>query len=378
MGLGVVSDVVTYLISSPFRTSMRLIGLALGITGMVAVSGLSTSSAMAVEREFSARRVSAVTLTSETQDRSDLQLELVVDLVGVQSSLRIDSWGESRSIHIGDRQLPPTEVFGVSGQALTDGSTSMISWANEAEIGPGGVVVGREFARSNSIRTDSLVPQTVEVDGINFVVVGVLDDTTIRSDLLLGLLLDLEAADDLFREPDSSALVLTTQARFTDFLSSAAPTILSPADPARISTFVAADDRELRNAVTAQAELGGYAASVAVLALGATNIAISTAAEVRRRTAELGLRRALGATGKQVQSLIVGETAMVGFLAGLAGTWVGAAVVLGTAYALDWQFVFPPTLWIQYPLLGSLLGAVAGFFPSRVAAAISPREALIT
>jgi len=115
-----------------------------------------------------------------------------------------------------------------------------------------------------------------------------------------------------------------------------------------------------------------------VLIIAAASLTTAMASEVRRRTSELGLRRALGASGRQILILVISETAVVGLLAGIAGCWVGVGTVYVVALALDWIPVVNPLVWVVFPAFGAVIGALAGIVPARVAASISPRAALIT
>lgn len=134
----------------------------------------------------------------------------------------------------------------------------------------------------------------------------------------------------------------------------------------------------LRGVRRLQAAIGFAAGSVAFLCilLGGITLMSLMVANVRDRVTEIGLRRALGATPRDIAVLFVAEACLV----------TGAASLLGTAAAhgLLWAFRdrFPSPLYLGawtflLPVALSLVvGAVFSHWPARLAAKISPTEAL--
>ena len=112
------------------------------------------------------------------------------------------------------------------------------------------------------------------------------------------------------------------------------------------------------------------------LVIGTVGIANTTLVAVLERTAEIGLRRALGARPRHVAAQFLAESTALGALGGLLGTAVGVAVVLTVALARDWTAVLQPTAVLPAPLIGALVGLVAGAYPALRAAHIEPVEAL--
>jgi putative ABC transport system permease protein len=112
------------------------------------------------------------------------------------------------------------------------------------------------------------------------------------------------------------------------------------------------------------------------LVLGGATLMSLLLANVRERVAEIGLRRALGATAADIAALFVLEAALLTVAAALVGA-------LGTGAAL-WiareRFPVPvrlDALVFSVPLMTALvLGAAFSYWPARAAARISPAEAL--
>ncbi len=112
--------------------------------------------------------------------------------------------------------------------------------------------------------------------------------------------------------------------------------------------------------------------------VGVSNIMLIS---VKERTREIGVRKALGATPWSIISLIVGEAIIVTSVAGYCGLLAGIAVVQGAAsYLKNVPYMRQPDVDLKVALTAAgvlvLFGALAGFFPARHAARISPMEAL--
>ncbi|WP_330331650.1 FtsX-like permease family protein [Streptomyces sp. NBC_00536] len=103
---------------------------------------------------------------------------------------------------------------------------------------------------------------------------------------------------------------------------------------------------------------------------------------VARRTRELALMRAVGASRKQVRRILLTESLLVGALASAAGLALGtgAAVLLQSIFATDSApaapLVLTPATVCVSLLVGTLLPMAAAWLPVRRAMAIPPVAAL--
>jgi putative ABC transport system permease protein len=97
---------------------------------------------------------------------------------------------------------------------------------------------------------------------------------------------------------------------------------------------------------------------------------------VARRTNEIGVRIALGARPRQVESLVVGgalKLAGLGLLIGLAGAGASARVLGGLLYGVaPWD----PASYLGAVLMVLVVAGLAGWIPARRAARVDPVEAL--
>jgi putative ABC transport system permease protein len=98
---------------------------------------------------------------------------------------------------------------------------------------------------------------------------------------------------------------------------------------------------------------------------------------VGERTQEIGLRRSVGASGRDIFLQILTESVVVNFLGMVAGTSLGVGVflILGR-FMPDVPAVFSMRGLVLAVLFSALVGIGFGTLPARRAAALSPVEAL--
>jgi putative ABC transport system permease protein len=118
------------------------------------------------------------------------------------------------------------------------------------------------------------------------------------------------------------------------------------------------------------------AAAIAVLLVAAVVISSIMLIMVRERVAEIGLRKALGATEQQIRIQFLAETAGVSLVSGILGVALGIA----SAYLIGSQIDLPVVLSqssVGIALLAAVVvGIASGFIPAHRAAKLNPVEAL--
>jgi putative ABC transport system permease protein len=114
--------------------------------------------------------------------------------------------------------------------------------------------------------------------------------------------------------------------------------------------------------------------SLVVGGIGIMNIMLVS---VRERTREVGVRRALGATRRDILLQFLVEALVLATAGGLLGLALGAGVVtLVNRYAPDVPLMLSP--WIAAVAFGAsfVVGVVSGVVPARRAAMLDPVDAL--
>lgn len=110
-------------------------------------------------------------------------------------------------------------------------------------------------------------------------------------------------------------------------------------------------------------------------AIGVSNIMMVT---VRERTTEIGIRRAIGATPREILSQIMMESVALTLLAGTAGIMFSVLALSLTEAITNHQAVFQIGFWtaVLASMLLALLGVLAGLAPAMRAMKIKPVDAM--
>jgi putative ABC transport system permease protein len=115
------------------------------------------------------------------------------------------------------------------------------------------------------------------------------------------------------------------------------------------------------------------AVTLAVGGIGIMNIML---ANVRARIREIGIRKALGATYREIKYQFLAEAVIISLVGGLVGIVVGLALPLSVRFFTDYDL--PISAWSVVIALAAatLVGIVFGTVPATRAAQLNPVEAL--
>jgi putative ABC transport system permease protein len=212
-------------------------------------------------------------------------------------------------------------------------------------------------------------------------VIGIVEDVRRRPETLLSVLVPSSTAAALWGEPGGREgqppkVFIETRLGAAQLIGGQAAVAIRPDQPERFKVTAPPDPKQLREQV--DTDLGGLFLALAgiCLVIGAVGIANTTLVAVLERTAEIGLRRSLGARGRHVAAQFLSESAALGLLGGLIGTCAGVATVVAVAIARQWTPVLEPLTVLPAPLIGAVTGLFAGLYPAWRASRIEPAEAL--
>jgi putative ABC transport system permease protein len=239
------------------------------------------------------------------------------------------------------------------------------------------------------------IGESILVDGLPFVVVGILQDK-IQTSMSNG--------------PDSyRAIIPYTTFRTTYGPKTVRSIVVQPADPsqqeeikreifrvlARKYHFDPTDERTLfiwdfiENEKMGQKIGTGvsiFLMSVGLLTLLVAGVGVANVmyVVVKERTREIGIKKALGARKTYILAQFVFEALLIAFIGGLFGVLISWGVVSvvhlfpsdeGVMQFLGKPILSTTTLLLTAFILGSI-GLLAGFFPARKAASLDPVESL--
>ncbi len=223
----------------------------------------------------------------------------------------------------------------------------------------------------------------VFVDGIAYTVVGVYSSAqrvvTDESAMLIPeqtALADYGNPEPGIGNQDEAQMIVATRIGAAQAVARQIAAAELPADPGRLVVTSPSSPQTLQGEVNG--DLAGLFLILALVSLliGAVGIANTTLVAVLERTEEIGLRRAVGARPRHIAAQFLAESTALGTLGGLVGTCIGVATVVIFAAVKDWTAILNPAYTLPAPLIGSVVGLLAGAYPALRAARTSPLAAL--
>ncbi len=120
--------------------------------------------------------------------------------------------------------------------------------------------------------------------------------------------------------------------------------------------------------------MGGIAGiSLLVGGIGIMNIML---ASVLERTREIGVRRAVGATRRDILAQFLSESVLISLLGGITGVLLGFSISWGVSMLSEWNTVVTGfSIALSFGFSGAV-GLIFGTYPAMNAASLDPIEAL--
>ena len=244
-------------------------------------------------------------------------------------------------------------------------------------FGPGSNPIGQSILLQNiSFRIVGVLTHkgtgAFGVDQDNLILVPV----TVAQDQMLGV----TYFNDITIEANPSYTIAFTQSRVENILEQDHSITDPNKDDFTIETQ--ADLLSILGSITSVLTLFLTAIASISLIVGGIGIMNIMLVSVIERTREIGLRKAVGATDRDILQQFLIESVMLTFIGGVIGITLGGIVVVAAyliiakALAVAWTFEFPMSAVITAVAVSSVTGIVFGLYPARQAARKSPIEAL--
>jgi putative ABC transport system permease protein len=370
------------------RAALSALGIAIGVAAIVAVLGLSSSSAAGLNGEIAALGTNL--LTAQTgQGFSGQTEELPLAAPAMISSLPGVYQVQDTGATTANAYLSPL-IPRVNTNALTvDAATLGLPAAAETSLAQGQFlnaatqnepvcVLGAAAAQLLGI--DRVSPgERIWVGNMWLYVAGILKPDVLSPDIDSSVLVGYPFAEKYLGFDGHPTTIyvkaINSQVNRVDNLLAAQA---NPEDPSAVEAS------QPSAALVAQADaksafntlfLGLGAVALLVGAIGVANIMVISVLE---RRSEIGLRRALGATRGHIRTQFLSEAILLSLAGGAAGVATGALATAIYAHAKGWAIVIPPQAWAGGIGATLLIGALSGLWPAIRAARLSPTEALWT
>jgi putative ABC transport system permease protein len=393
-GVGMVADLTVEAVASvaarPGRALLTTAGILLGVASLLAVLGISAAASAAITTQLDRIAVTTVAVSVNTASDPDPlataesaadnakrldgveEVGYEIPLLGIDQKVVLDPNSEAaRDVQVfavSDGYLPaavydpydhppaPRLPLVLEGSQAVIGHRIADERGRALSVGDHVFVAGRALlvaGRTDPAHADPRSGESVYVPLDAAATFGWLSAATDRIELLV-------------RTAPGEAQ------RLAPVIKQAA----SPRQPSLASVTVAADPRSLRVAVTRDTQVLVFTLGALLALAGIFSIANVMLTRVLERRAEIGLRRALGASRREILYLIVLEGALLGCGGAVLGAGLGSAVASVVALVQGWPSPAFGTAPVWAVLAGGAAGAVASAYPAQRAIKIEPADSL--
>ena len=388
--------------SNPARTGLTVLGIVIGIASVIVMLAIGNGAQASIASSINALGSNILTISGGggnrnggvSQGRSTQQTLTLDDASAIKEKISlakdVSPETNSRSQVIAEGNNTNTSVVGVvpeyesahsviieDGNFITD--TQYKSASRVAILGP--------TTRDDLFGTSSdAIGKEIRINGNRFTVIGV---TKSKGGSALGNM------------DDRVFIPLTTAQRYIsggDFVSTIAVTSANQSDLTEMQTEISDLLLERHNkksmteadfSIFNQADLASTAQSVTQiftillssvagisLLVGGIGIMNMMLTNVRERTREIGLRKAIGARRKDISNQFLMESIFVTVLGGIIGVVFGLLVSYGITYfgLLQTQVTLNPVL-LAFGV-SAFIGIIFGYYPAKKASELNAIEAL--
>ena len=283
-----------------------------------------------------------------------------------------------RGTHPGHQYLEKTII--VAGRFLND-----VDLSERRKV----CVIGSKVVEFLFGKQDPL-GEYLKIRGVSYKVVGVFEDVGGEAELKK-IYVPITTAQLVYNQPGRVHQIMFTigdasvaqskslALRLLHFM--AERHAVSPDDRGALRVQNNVEEFERVNSVFLWIQVFVWIVGIGTLLAGMVGVSNIMLISVKERTREIGIRKALGAEPWSIISLVIGEAVIVTAIAGYSGLISGVFVLeLAARYLKDVPYLRQPDVDLRVALIASGLlvvsGALAGFFPARHAANVSPIEAL--
>ena len=369
------------------RAALSALGIAIGIAAIVAVVGVSGSTQSNLLSEIDALGTNLLTAAPGQQALGG-QAALapsapakVRHLPGVEQAAAVYAVPNGSVLRTNYIDVLNTGGLGVEAadpalRAALRGQMGAGAFLTRATARYPAVVLGSTTARQLGISSLARHP-LVYISGHWFAVVGVLEHLPLAPELDVEALIGLPAAERFFGITDAATkLYVRAQTAAVGSVRGLLAASANAEHPSNVQISRPSDALAARAAAKGSYDTLLLGLGAIALLVGGVGIANVMVIAVIERRGEIGVRRAVGATRRNIASQFLTEAIVLSLLGGLGGAAVGVAATVGYAWANGL-----PTA-ISAASVGAgigaalVIGAVAGLYPALRAARMTPTEAL--
>jgi putative ABC transport system permease protein len=378
------------------RTALTMLGVIIGVASVVALVSVAQGATKGISDRLQSLGTNLVTVspgatrTGATRgaigSATTLTLADATSLAALDGVQAIAPELTTNKLIVAGSLNETTRVVGTTPgyESVFAYDTWVGSFLNQASVDSNlrVAVIGATTADNLSL-TSSSVGSTIYIAGLPFELVGILQPkggSTTADDQVI---IPISTAHELFIGSNSvSAIGLSATSQ--DAIAAVSTEITSTLEQRHgitngVDDFSIATQAQLLGTVSSVSDvltllLAGIASiSLLVGGIGIMNIMLVS---VRERTREIGIRKAIGARGRDILSQFLVEALALSLAGGVIGIAVGVVASFGIGAYAGWGFVFNPATVFVAVGFSLAVGIVFGVWPASQAARLDPVVAL--
>jgi putative ABC transport system permease protein len=385
--------------SNKLRSSLTLLGIVVGVFSIIAVN-----TAMRVLESFVESKLSSMgsnvfvvrkfpaffTDWDKYRNRKDVTYEQAMELKSqatLAKSVGAMTGTFGKIVQYGDQKTNPNvNLLGVTPDISVARNEQMEEGRgiseSDIETGQRVCVLDPNLSKSLFVHSDPLGAM-VSVDGIGYTVVGVIED----QGNMIGQQYYLEIPITTFFArygKERSVNIYVQATNQTAFAAAQEQAIgimrtIRKVAPGRDNDFDLISNESLVgqfNEVTFYVKIGAIAVSAIALLAAGVGIMNIMLVGVTERTREIGVRKSVGATKRNILTQFLLEAVLLCEVGGVVGILLGLIGGNLAALILHLQAVFPLDWAIIGLVVCSIVGVTFGVYPAYKAASVDPIESL--
>jgi len=382
----ILADATRTITAKPAASGALIAGVLLAVALALATVGISEAARAQVSQLFDAARNQRVAVSvpepkqltkdGSVKQASTTTLMRLKHIPGVERAQIYSNHGNQNISLTSDTKGQNFDVLGATDPSVPgleiEGKES--AKTSGIKLGPGQVLVGRGIANNLELGPVDASP-VVWIANKAYVVVGVISDSGLDASIMNAVVMRETDAVDV-GATNAVTAEIRTRPGAAQLVAQQAPIALDPYTGENAHVDAPEDPKTMRQSVESNVRTMLVTLTAVSLLAAVLMLTNSTATAVSRRSGEFGLRRAMGARRWQIAALVTAESAIVGLIGGVMGTFTAVVVIISTVLVRHWQPVLDLRLLPVGIIGGMVVGLVGCLLAVRRAAGVSPADAL--